>query len=281
MLSYRHAFHAGNHADVLKHCLLVAMLRHLNNKDKPWWYVDTHAGAGIYDLDAAHARKTAEFETGIARLWERSDLPEMVADYVAMVRDLNPNGTLRLYPGSPWLASRIMRPGDQMRLFELHSTDVQLLRHTFSESSRHIKAEATDGFLGLKAVLPPQPKRGLILIDPSYEIKDDYRREIAALKDSLARFPTGTYAVWYPMLQRDEARQLPEKLKRLPVTSWLHASLTVQTPSKEGFGMHGSGLFVVNPPWQLADNLKAVMPWLVQVLGQDGGATYRLEQKTD
>lgn len=281
MLSYRHAFHAGNHADVLKHCLLVAMLRHLNGKDKPWWYVDTHAGAGIYDLDAAHARKTAEFETGIARLWERSDLPEMVADYVAMVRDLNPNGALRLYPGSPWLASRIMRPGDQMRLFELHSTDVQLLRHTFSESSRHIKAEATDGFLGLKAVLPPQPKRGLILIDPSYEIKDDYRREIAALKDSLARFPTGTYAVWYPMLQRDEARQLPEKLKRLPVSSWLHVGLTVQTPSKEGFGMHGSGLFVINPPWQLADSLKTVMPWLVQVLGQDGGAGYRLEQKTD
>jgi 23S rRNA (adenine2030-N6)-methyltransferase len=281
MLSYRHAFHAGNHADVLKHCLLVAMLRHLNHKDKPWWYVDSHAGAGIYDLDTVHARKNAEFETGIGRLWARDDLPEMVADYVAMVRDLNPNGHLRLYPGSPWLASRLMRPGDQMRLFELHSTDVQMLRHTFSEASRHIKAEATDGFLGLKAVLPPQPRRGLILIDPSYEIKDDYRREIAALKDSLERFPTGTYAVWYPMLQRDESRQLPDKLMRLPVKAWLHASLTVQTPAKEGFGMHGSGLFVINPPWQLADQMQPVMPWLVQALGQDSGAGYQLEQLAD
>jgi 23S rRNA (adenine2030-N6)-methyltransferase len=281
MLSYRHAFHAGNHADILKHCLLVAMLRHLNVKDKPWWYVDTHAGAGIYDLDAAHARKTAEFESGIGRLWSRDDLPAMLADYVALVRDLNPDGRLRLYPGSPWLASRIMRPGDQLRLFELHSTDVQLLRHTFSESSRHIKAEATDGFLGLKSVLPPQPRRGLVLIDPSYEIKDDYRRVIAALKDSLERFATGTYAVWYPMLQRMEARDLPDKLKRLPVSSWLHVSLTVQAASAEGFGMHGSGLFIVNPPWQLADQLKTLMPWLADALKQDDGASYQLEQKVD
>jgi 23S rRNA (adenine2030-N6)-methyltransferase len=168
-----------------------------------------------------------------------------------------------------------------LRLFELHSTDVQLLRHTFSESSRHIKAEATDGFLGLKSVLPPQPRRGLVLIDPSYEIKDDYRRVIAALKDSLERFATGTYAVWYPMLQRMEARDLPDKLKRLPVSSWLHVSLTVQAASAEGFGMHGSGLFVVNPPWQLADQLKTVMPWLADALKQDDGATYQLEQKVD
>ncbi len=281
MLSYRHAFHAGNHADVLKHTLLVAMLRYLNQKDKPWWYVDSHAGAGIYDLDADYARKTAEFTVGIARLWSRDDLPELVADYVSLVRDLNPDGRLRLYPGSPWLASRIMRPGDQLRLYELHSTDVQLLRHTFSEQSRHIKAEATDGFLGLKAVLPPQPRRGLVLIDPSYEIKDDYRRIIAAVKDALTRFPTGTYAIWYPMLQRDEARQLPEKLKRLPVTAWLHASLTVQTPDPDGYGMHGSGLFIINPPWQLAKDLAAVMPWLTGVLGQDAGATYQLEQRVD
>lgn len=281
MLSYRHAFHAGNHADVLKHCLLVAMLRYMNHKDKPWWYVDTHAGAGIYDLDAGHAQKTAEYRSGIERLWSRDDLPELLADYVALVRDLNPDGRLRLYPGSPWLASRIMRPGDQLRLFELHSTDTQMLRHVFAELSHHIKTEATDGFLGLKAVLPPQPRRGLVLIDPSYEIKDDYRRVIAAMKESLERFATGTYAVWYPMLQRMESRDLPDKLKRLPVKSWLHVSLTVQTPSPEGFGMHGSGLFIVNPPWQLADQMKTLMPWLVTVLGQDDGATYRLEQQAD
>ncbi|MDD5366548.1 MAG: 23S rRNA (adenine(2030)-N(6))-methyltransferase RlmJ [Gallionellaceae bacterium] len=279
MLSYRHAFHAGNHADVLKHCVLVAMLRHMNRKDKPWWYVDSHAGAGIYDLDAAFARKNAEYDSGIARLWSRTDLPEMVADYLALVRDLNPDGRLRLYPGSPWLASRIMRPDDQLRLFELHSTDAQLLRHTFSEAGRHIKVEAVDGFLALKAVLPPQPRRGLVLIDPSYEIKDDYRRVIATLKESLARFATGTYAVWYPQLQRAESGQMLEKLKRLQVPSWLHVGLSVQTPSTEGYGMHGSGLFIINPPWQLADSLTTVMPWLSGVLGQDEGATYQLEQQ--
>ena len=281
MLSYRHAFHAGNHADVLKHCLLVACLRHLNHKDKPWWYVDTHAGAGIYDLDAAFARKNAEFETGIGRLWSRPDLPELVADYLALVRDLNPEGRLRLYPGSPWLASRIMRGDDQLRLFELHSTDAQQLRHVFTEAGRHVKVEAVDGFLNLKSVLPPQPRRGLVLIDPSYEIKDDYRRVVAALKEGLERFPTGTYAVWYPMLQRPEAMQLPNKLKRLPARAWLHVSLAVQTPSADGFGMHGSGMFLINPPWQLADSLRAALPWLTEALGQDAGADWHLEELTD
>jgi 23S rRNA (adenine2030-N6)-methyltransferase len=281
MLSYRHAFHAGNHADVLKHCLLVAMLRHMNLKDKPWWYVDSHAGAGIYDLHSDYARKISEFETGIGLLWQRDDLPEMVADYISLVRDLNPNGNLRLYPGSPWLASRVMRAGDQLRLFELHSTDAQLLRHTFAESSRHIKVETLDGFAGLKSVLPPQPRRAVVLIDPSYELKEDYRRVPQALKDAFTRFATGTYAVWYPQLQRDESKQFPERLKRLPVASWLHVSLSIRSPNPEGFGMHGSGLFIVNPPWQLADQLTTLMPYLVRVLGEDGGARYQLEHQNN
>jgi 23S rRNA (adenine2030-N6)-methyltransferase len=281
MLSYRHAFHAGNHADVLKHCLLIACLRYLNSKDKPWWYVDTHAGAGLYDLNADFARKNAEFEAGIGRLWNRNDLPALVADYVGLVRDLNPDNRLRLYPGSPWLASRIMRADDQLRLFELHSTDAQMLRHVFTEVSHHVKAEATDGFLNLKAVLPPQPRRGLVLIDPSYEIKDDYRRVIAAVKEGLERFPSGTYAIWYPMLQRPEAKQMPDKLKRLPVKSWLHAALTVQAPAPDGFGMHGSGLFIVNPPWQLATQLRDTLPWLTAALAVDAGASFTLEAQSD
>jgi 23S rRNA (adenine2030-N6)-methyltransferase len=279
MLSYRHAFHAGNHADVLKHCLLVATLRHMNRKDKPWWYVDSHAGAGIYDLHSEHARKVGEYEGGIARLWSRNDLPPLLADYVRLVRDLNPDGKLRLYPGSPWLASRIMRGGDQLRLFELHTTDVQLLRHTFAEAGRHVKVEAMDGFAGLKAVLPPQPRRGVVLIDPSYELKDDYRRVPQALKDALARFATGTYLVWYPQLQRRESQQFPEQLKRLPLKAWLHVSLSVRRPSSDGLGMHGSGLFVVNPPWQLAEQLAETMPFLVELLGDDAGAGHLLEQK--
>ena len=277
MLSYRHAFHAGNHADVLKHCILVAMLRHMNKKDKPWWYVDSHAGAGIYDLHSDYARKIGEFEGGIGRLWPRTDLPELVADYVDQVRALNSDGKLRLYPGSPWLASRIMRPDDQLRLFELHSTDAQLLRHVFSESSRHIKVEEQDGLAGLKSVLPPQPRRGVILMDPSYEMKDDYKLVPRALKESLERFATGTYAVWYPQLQRIEARDLPEKLKRLPVKSWLHVSLSVRKPAADGFGMHGSGLFIVNPPWQLAEQLQATLPWLTDCLAEDAGASHQLE----
>jgi 23S rRNA (adenine2030-N6)-methyltransferase len=279
MLSYRHAFHAGNHADVLKHCLLVAMLRHMNKKDKPWWYVDSHAGAGIYDLYSDYARKLGEAEAGIGRLWTRSDLPEPLADYVGQVRKLNTDGKLRLYPGSPWLARQLMRREDQLRLFELHSTDVQMLRSTFSEVSHHVKVEAMDGFDGLKAVLPPQPRRGVVLIDPSYEIKDDYRRVPRAVKESLTRFATGTYAVWYPQLQREESREFPDRLKRIPADAWLHVSLSIRAPNPDGFGMHGSGLFIVNPPWQLAEQMATVMPYLAALLGEDAGASYQLEQR--
>lgn len=278
MLSYRHAFHAGNHADVLKHLILVQILGHLNRKDKPWWFVDTHAGAGVYDLAGEHARKNAEFDTGIGRLWGRGDLPGAVADYVALVRALNPDDRLRLYPGSPWFASRLMRAGDQLRLFELHPTDASLLQKTFAEQGRQVRVEAADGFQGLKAVLPPPPRRGLVLIDPPYEVKDDYRRVIEALKEALRRFATGCHALWYPQLARFETRELPVRLKRLPAKRWLHATLTVRSPAVDGMGMHGSGLFIVNPPWPLVEALRAALPWLAEVLGQDEGAGYGLEQ---
>lgn len=277
MLSYRHAFHAGNHADVLKHCLLVHLLGYLNEKDKPWWYVDTHAGAGIYDLHSEAARKVGEFETGIGRLWDAPDLPAPLADYLDLVRALNPDGRLRLYPGSPWLASRLMRRGDQLRLYELHGSDAPLLRHALEPLSRAARVESGDGFAALKAVLPPPPRRGLVLIDPSYELKEDYRRVITALKEGLTRFATGIYVLWYPMLQRMESRDLPERLKRLPVKGWLHVSLQVRAPAPDGFGMHGSGLFVLNPPWVTADRMAAVMPYLARHLGQDAHATHTLE----
>jgi len=278
MLSYRHAYHAGNHADVLKHAVLAATLRHMNLKDKPWWYVDTHAGAGVYDLHSEHARKIGDYAGGIGRLWQADDLPPLLADYVGLVRTLNPDGRLRLYPGSPWLARQLMREGDQLRLFELHSSDAPLLRQALGDADRHVKIEQVDGFAGLKSVLPPQPRRGLILIDPSYEMKQDYRSVPQALKDALARFATGTYVVWYPQLQRMESRDLPEKLKRLPVKAWLHVALSVHKPAEDGFGMHGSGLFIVNPPWQLAGQLQAALPRLVDILAQDDGARHVLEQ---
>jgi 23S rRNA (adenine2030-N6)-methyltransferase len=275
MLSYRHAFHAGNHADVLKHCVLVELLRHLNQKDKPYWYIDTHAGAGRYKLDSEHATKNAEFESGIGRLWRRTDLPPALADYVGQVRAMNSDGKLRHYPGSPWLAYELMRPDDRLRLFELHGTDDRFLERTFAKAGARVAIQQADGFQEIKSVLPPPPRRGLVLIDPAYEDKRDYLRVVATLKEALSRFATGTFVVWYPRLQRGDARQLPEKLKKLPA-KWLNAMLTVRSPTEDGFGMYGSGLFVVNPPWTLRETLNEVLPYLVSALAVDAGATFEL-----
>jgi 23S rRNA (adenine2030-N6)-methyltransferase len=275
MLSYRHAFHAGNHADVLKHCILVQLLRHLNQKDKPYWFVDTHAGAGRYLLDSEHAMKNAEFERGIGRLWSRNDLPPPLADYLAQVRGMNSDGRLRHYPGSPWLAYELMRPEDRLRLFELHSTDIHLLDKTFAKSGVRVALHQADGFHEIKSVLPPPPRRGLVLIDPAYEDKRDYLRVVATMKEALSRFATGTFAVWYPQLQRGDARELPEKLRKL-APKWLDARLTVQAPGADGFGMHGSGVFVVNPPWTLAGEMREVLPWLADALAVDAGACFDL-----
>ena len=277
MLSYRHAFHAGNHADVLKHFVLMQVLEYYAGKDKPFWYIDTHAGAGLYALDTGYAAQNAEFESGIGRLWDRNDLPPELARYVELVRSFNPGGKLRFYPGSPACARPLLRTDDRMRLFELHPSDVPLLRQTFQKDGRKVLVEAQDGFAGLKALLPPPPRRAVVLIDPPYEQKQDYARAIDALKDSLQRFATGTYLLWYPLLQRPEARLLEERLHKLGLKSWLHVTLTVQSPSPAGFGMHGSGIFVINPPWTLPAILKATMPFLAGKLAEDAGAGFDLE----
>ncbi|HAN56595.1 MAG TPA: 23S rRNA (adenine(2030)-N(6))-methyltransferase RlmJ [Betaproteobacteria bacterium] len=277
MLSYRHAFHAGNHADVLKHLVLMQLLDYFNQKDKPYWAIDTHAGAGVYALDTGYAMQNAEYQTGIARLLARDDLPAALAAYVGLVRQLNPTAALRVYPGSPWIAQHLLREQDQLRLFELHPTDSQHLSANFADAGRRVKVQNIDGFAGLKANLPPAPRRGLVLIDPSYEEKQDYQRVPAALKDALKRFATGTYAVWYPLLQRHESQHFVAALKNVQAKAWLNVSLTVHTPKADGFGMHGSGMFIVNPPWTLRASLQAVMPYLVKVLGQDGGAGFVLE----
>ncbi len=279
MLSYRHAFHAGNHADVLKHFVEVQLLRYLAQKDKPFWYIDTHAGAGCYALDSGYAAQNAEYESGIARLWNRSDLPVPLAEYVELVKRLNPDGQMKLYPGSPLVALELLREQDRMRLFELHPTDSEILRENFAGHEAQVLIQTADGFGALKALLPPPPRRALVLIDPPYEDKKDYQRVVAALREGLKRFAGGVYAVWYPQLQRAEAQQLPEQLKQLPVRSWLHAAFSVQTPSEDGFGMHGSGMFIINPPWTLHSMLQEVMPYLARHLGQDEGAGYTLEHQ--
>jgi len=280
MLSYRHAFHAGNHADCLKHFVLVCLLRHLAQKDKPFWMIDTHAGAGAYGLDSGYATKNEEWQGGIARLWERTDLPPALADYVELVRAMNPPGRLTFYPGSPYLAAKLLRDQDRLRLYELHPTDVDLLGKTFMDAGRKVMVTLGDGFAGLKSQLPPQPRRALVLIDPSYEDKHDYVAVLTALRDSVKRFPTGTYAVWYPQLPRPEALRLPERLRGVAV-DWLDVRLSICRPGSAGFGMSGSGMFIVNPPWTLAATLRECLPVLKSALAVDEGAEFRIETSSE
>ena len=283
MLSYRHAFHAGNHADVLKHAVLVFLLDYLNQKDKPWWFVDTHAGAAQYALDGEWARKNAEHESGIERLWSRPGLPPALEAYLAQVRALNAaqgaGPQLRHYPGSPQLALQCARPDDRLRLFELHSTESRVLQEHFASAGSKVLVKAGDGFAGLASVLPPPTRRALVLIDPSYEDKGDYARVRATMEDALRRFATGVYLVWYPQVQRREARELPATLERLARgagVDWLHASLSVKAPAEGGHGLHGSGVFVFNPPWTLPGMLGEVLPVLKEALGQDARAATQL-----
>jgi len=289
MLSYRHAFHAGNHADVLKHFVMIQLLQYLNQKDTAYTYIDTHAGAGVYALDGGYAAKNAEYETGIAPLWDRTDLPPALFDYLKLVKGMNPSGKMRYYPGSPYCADQVMREQDRLRLFELHPADAKILADNFRKVEAHAAEQGertrgrrvmitkADGFLGLKALLPPPSRRALVLIDPPYEDKMDYRKVKDTLADALLRFATGTYAVWYPVLQRMESRQFADKLKQLPAGGWLHVTLTVNTPAPDGFGLHSSGMFVLNPPYTLEPTLREVMPYLVKVLGRDAGAKFVLE----
>lgn len=277
MLSYRHAFHAGNHADVLKHFVLSEVLAYYSGKGKPYWIIDTHAGAGLYALDRGYATQNKEYLGGIGALWKRDDLPPPLARYVDQVRACNPDGTLRFYPGSPQLARQTLQPADRLRLFELHPGDVEILLENFDGLGRQVRIEKLDGYAGLKALLPPPTRRGVILIDPPYEEKQDYARVVDALKDSLQRFATGTYLLWYPLLQRPEPRLLQERLGKLGLASWLHVALRVRTPSAEGPGMSGSGMFVINPPWILPEKLQQTLPYLVDRLGQDDGAGFSLD----
>jgi len=278
MLSYRHAFHAGNHADVLKHYVLGLVLAHAKQKEKPFWYIDTHAGAGMYSLTEGYATQNAEFELGIAKLISTKILPESLADFVAQIKRFNAN-SLDFYPGSPMVAQDFLRADDKMRLFELHPSDCKLLIENFKGHSKQVKIEMQDGFAGIKAYLPPPPRRAVVLIDPPYEDKQDYQRVVSMIKDSLIRFATGTYIVWYPLLQRPEPHDMIDDLIALNTPNWLHVSMTIHEPAAEGFGMHGSGLFIVNPPWTLPSILAETMPVLTELLALDNSANYSLDNQ--
>ena len=272
MLSYRHAFHAGNHADVLKHLVEVLVLQYLVQKeDKPLCYIDTHAGPGTYDLREAFASKNREFDSGIERLWRRNDLPPALAQYVDLVRGFNAAGELSHYPGSPAIAARILHTGHRLQLFELHPDDAAKLAH-WGERDRRVNVQQGDGFAALKAILPPPEKRALVMIDPPYEMKTDYTTALGSLQLASRKFATGVYTLWYPLLDRKEVAMLVRKLGAMPVKS-----LLVELPVRaEGEGMHGSGLFVVNPPWVLQQQLESCMPYLQAMLASAGALPWRL-----
>jgi len=262
---------------VLKHVVLVQVLSYLRTKETPLWFVDTHAGAGAYSLDSPYAQKKSEFKDGIGRLWGKNHLPLALAEYLQQVRKLNPDGALRHYPGSPRIALQMLREQDRLQLFELHSTESELLQKHYANAKRRVSVQPTDGFAGLKSVLPPASRRGLVLIDPSYEDKEDYRKVVMAMRDALKRFATGVYVVWYPQVQRQDSQDLPSQLKQLAQGDWLQVSLTVKAAAADGLGLHGSGLFIFNPPWNLEASLQAVMPVLVELLGQDRKARFKLQ----
>ncbi len=294
MFSYRHAFHAGNHADVLKHTVLIATLQHLLQKDAALTVLDTHAGAGLYRLDGDYASTSAESADGILRLVPPAALPALapaLQDYVDMVRAFNQGDATRVYPGSPFITQRLLRAQDKLKLFELHPTDARSLAGNIAqlEAGRQVAVLQEDGFEGVKKFIPPPARRALVLCDPSYEIKSDYLRVQALLQDALKRFATGVYAVWYPIIPRAEAHDLPRRLKTLAQKAgkpWLHATLTVKSSklaspaAGEGArrpGLPASGMFVVNPPFTLQGVLREALPQMAQLLAQDRNASHTLE----
>lgn len=274
MLSYRHAFHAGNHADVLKHWVLSLVVGSLAQKDKPFFYLDTHAGAGRYALSSAMANQNREFETGIAKLWLAQDVPAVLEPYLAAVRCTNPGRALRWYPGSPRVVRPSLRASDRMVLCELHPRDSRSLMAEFA-GDRQVKLRTEDGYQALKALLPPPERRGLVLIDPSFELKDERRRLLAALSEAYRRWSTGIFAVWYPIQDRASATGFLRQFQRLGCGRVLLAELMVR--AEEPFRLNGSAMLVINPPWQLDERLRSALPWLAAQLGVDGEGRWRVE----
>ena len=314
MFSYRHAFHAGNHADVLKHTTLIALMKYLTQKDTALTVIHTHAGAGLYRLDGDYTETSGEALEGILKLLAKpvaeppkpgskpkpvveEQLAPALQDYLDVLKSLNPQfaqsgeaAHLRIYPGSPFIEQRFLSGRDKLKLFELHPTDFKSLSGNIEQLGvgRQVAVAREDGFEALKTFLPPPARRAMVFCDPSYEIKSDYARVSACMADAIKRFATGTYVVWYPIIPRPEAHDLPRKLKTLAVKagrSWLNASLTVKssklTTDVAGEvvrpGLPASGMFVINPPHTLKAQLQLASPQMVARLGQDRHASFGLE----
>lgn len=299
MFSYRHAFHAGNHGDVLKHTVLVAALQYLTRKETALCVIDTHAGAGIYRLDGDCAQTSGEAHHGVQQILAvpEAELAPALRDYVQALRHWNRAAgrgagasAMQVYPGSPFIAQALLRPHDRLHLCELLPADARALQGNIAQldAGRQVRVMMEDGFAAPKKLLPPPSRRALVLCDPSYEIKSDYQQVPRVVEDALQRFATGAYLVWYPLLARPDAHELPRRLQAIAARAgrpWLHAMLTVKSArtrtlpdgSVQRPGMPGSGMFVINPPFTLCEALKGALPQMAQLLAQDDHASYRLE----
>ena len=289
MFSYRHAFHAGSHADILKHLTLIHLVQYLQEKPVAITFVDTQAGAGIYSLQDGFSTVSKEADGGIFRLKQyvetchhaNTPIPESIQEYLKCIDTENIEGQLNTYPGSPFILARLLRLQDRLKLFELHPKEIDILRHNIGElkQSKQIDIYAEDSFARLKGLLPPPSRRGLVLIDPSYEDKQDYRYLELTMEEALQRFATGCYAIWYPVLSRRESAALPDRLKKIATAhkrSWLHTELRVENAPGER-RLQASGMFIINPPWTLEKHLAQALPTLTKALGINGGGQFLLK----
>lgn len=271
-MNYRHAYHAGNFADVHKHAVLTLLMAHLRKKETPFHVLDTHAGIGRYDLGGVEAGKTAEFEGGIARLLAHGAGHPLLETYLRLVRAENGEGSLRFYPGSPCLVRALLRGDDRMTLIELHPEDAGTVRALF-QRDRQVTIREEDAYRALKACLPPKERRGLVLIDPPYEVKDEFQRIVRGLGEALKRWPTGIYALWYPIKSPAEVARFTDELVNFGKPC-LTAELMLKEPADET-KLNGSGMALINPPWQLDEQLGTLLPLLHEALGCQGGTDLR------
>lgn len=267
MLSYRHSFHSGNFADVVKHIVLVEILDHLTQKETPFEYIDTHSGAGLFNLQSSDAQKLQEHTNGIGKL-SPADFPEL-SRYFEVIKSVNLTNDLDFYPGSPVIAKYFLRRQDRAWLFELHPKDYELLRNNMG-NNRRIKVKNQDGFEGLNAILPPTSRRGMVLIDPSYEIKSDYAMIVKNLAKAHNKFNYGTYAIWYPVVERQTIDILERNIIKTGIKNIQRFELGISADSDER-GMTASGMIVINPPWKLFDKMSNLLPKLSKHLGEEGG----------
>lgn len=269
-MNYEHCYHAGSFADVVKHATLVALLQALLRKEKPFCYLDTHAGAGRYNLQSPEAQKTREYESGIGRVWQQEHYPPEIADYLSAVKIVAPD-----YPGSPRIARYFLRESDRMILSELHPETLSSLKREFRHDSQ-VAIHHLDGYQALKAFLPPKERRGLILIDPPYEESDEIEHLSAALAIALQRFATGIYAIWYPLKNNALVEQLHALLKTHANKPILITELSIY-PEDIAISLYGTGMAIINPPWQLDATLRTLFSWLWQTLSPKQLGSHRIK----